>query len=123
MSAADLSDMSMMELFRLDAKTQLQSLTSSLLALEGNAAASAELEACMRAAHSLKGAARVVGIDAGVRAAHPMEDSFVAAQRGQMRLQRRHVDVLLRAVDLLQRIADTPEEAARFLENAIRPAR
>ena len=119
MSAADLSDMSMMELFRLDAKTQLQSLTSSLLALEGNAAASAELEACMRAAHSLKGAARVVGIDAGVRAAHLMEDSFVAAQRGQMRLQRRHVDVLLRAVDLLQRIADTPEEKiSRWNEEA-----
>ena len=36
----------------------------------------------MRAAHSLKGAARIVGLDVGVRVAHAMEDCFVAAQRG-----------------------------------------
>ena len=36
----------------------------------------------MRAAHSLKGAARIVGLDAGVGVAHAMEDCFVAAQTG-----------------------------------------
>ena len=36
----------------------------------------------MRAAHSLKGAARIVGLTVGVRVAHAMEDCFVAAQQG-----------------------------------------
>ena len=35
----------------------------------------------MRAAHSLKGAARIVGLDAAVRVAHAMEDCFVARSR------------------------------------------
>jgi len=34
----------------------------------------------MRAAHSLKGAARIVDLADGVRVAHAMEDCFVAAQ-------------------------------------------
>ena len=38
-------------------------LTSGLLALERDHALADQLEACMRAAHSLKGAARIVGLD------------------------------------------------------------
>ena len=64
----------------------------------------------MRAAHSLKGAARIVGLDAAVRVAHALEDNFVAAQRGEFSIRSPDVDVLLRAVDLLARIAQLPEE-------------
>ena len=46
--------------------------------------APSQLEACMRAAHSLKGAARIVGLGVGVSVAHAMEDCFVAAQRGTL---------------------------------------
>jgi two-component system sensor histidine kinase and response regulator WspE len=38
-----------------------------------------------------------------------MEDGFVAAQRGSITLRQTHIDVLLRCVDLLNRIANTPE--------------
>ena len=38
------------------------------------------LEALMRAAHSVKGAARIVGLEEAVQVAHVMEDCFVAAQ-------------------------------------------
>jgi two-component system sensor histidine kinase and response regulator WspE len=41
----------------------------------------------MRAAHSLKGAARIVGMDAGVSVAHVMEDCLVAAQEGRLLLR------------------------------------
>ena len=40
----------------------------------------------MRAAHSIKGAARVVGVDPAVSVAHVMEDCFVAAQKGSPHL-------------------------------------
>ena len=63
----------------------------------------------MRAAHSLKGAARIVGLDAAVRVAHAMEDAFVAAQKGQVVLRPEHVDILLRGVNFLVQIAQLGE--------------
>ncbi len=109
MSGQDLSDLSMMDLFRLDADSQAQTLDAGLLALERDAVAAAPLEACMRAAHSLKGAARVIGLNVGVEVAHALEDCFVAAQRGALLLGRAQIDVLLQGADLLKRIAHTPE--------------
>ena len=55
----DLSNLSMMELFRVEAENQTAILTSGLLELERNSGAVANLEKLMRAAHSLKGAARL----------------------------------------------------------------
>ena len=87
MSEQDLSQFSMLDLFRVEAETQALVLTSGLLALERDPALADQLEACMRAAHSLKGAARIVGLAVGVRVAHAMEDCFVAAQQGQLTLR------------------------------------
>jgi two-component system, chemotaxis family, sensor histidine kinase and response regulator WspE len=109
MTERDLSQLSLLELFRMDAESQIQALTAGLLQLERNPAAADQLEACMRAAHSLKGAARVVGLEVGVRVSHAMESAFVAAQRGEIALRQAQIDVLLRGVDLLNRIAQTPE--------------
>ena len=109
MSGGDLSQMSMLELFRMEAESQAQVLTIGLLTLESDATAADQLEACMRAAHSLKGAARIVGINAGVDVAHAMEDCFVAAQRGDITLRKKHIDLLLKGVDLLIHISKTPE--------------
>ena len=113
MSDQDLSQLSMMELFSMEAESQGQALTTGLLALERDPTAADQLEACMRAAHSLKGAARIVGLNAGVDIANALEDGFVAAQRGQVTLRRKHVDLLLRGVDLLNRVADQPEVNAQ----------
>ena len=63
----------------------------------------------MRAAHSLKGAARLVDIDTGVALAHALEDCFVAAQNGRTTLGQREIDRLLRGVDLLLSIAKSPD--------------
>jgi two-component system sensor histidine kinase and response regulator WspE len=100
----DLSHLSLLELFSEEAKTQARVLTDGLLALERAPDDPAQLEACMRAAHSLKGAARIVGLQAGVDVAHAMEDCFVSAQGGQFVLDARHIDELLRGVDLLVRL-------------------
>src|SRR6266850_2607058 len=107
MSTHDLSQLSMLDLFRMEAESQVQVLTSGLLALERDHAAAEQLEACMRAAHSLKGAARIVDLADGVRVAHAMEDCFVAAQHGRLVLGRGHIDILLSATDLMARIAGT----------------
>ncbi len=67
------------------------------------------IEPLMRAAHSLKGAARIVGLDPAVRIAHSLEDAFVAAQGGEFVIGAPQVDVMLRGVDLLGQIAQLEE--------------
>jgi two-component system sensor histidine kinase and response regulator WspE len=53
----------------------------------------------------LKGAARIVGVDAGVSVAHVMEDCLVSAQESRLYLLPEHIDALLQGTDLLMRIA------------------
>lgn len=110
MTPEQMRDASLLELFSLEAEAQTQVLSAGLMALERNPTQADQLEACMRAAHSLKGAARIVGVDAGVSVAHVMEDCLVAAQEGRLRLTAEHIDALLQGTDLLIRIA-TPGDA------------
>ncbi|MFL1554579.1 MULTISPECIES: hybrid sensor histidine kinase/response regulator [unclassified Pseudomonas] len=105
MTPDQMRDASLLELFSLEADAQTQVLSAGLLALERNPTQADQLEACMRAAHSLKGAARIVGVDAGVSVAHVMEDCLVTAQEGRLYLQPEHIDALLQGTDLLMRIA------------------
>jgi two-component system, chemotaxis family, sensor histidine kinase and response regulator WspE len=109
MSVEDLDTDSLLDLFRMEAEAQSDVLTTALLALERDRTAADQLDLCMRAAHSLKGAARIVGLDAGVRIAHVMEDCFVGAQQGRVALEQNVIDQLLGATDMLARIASTPE--------------
>jgi two-component system sensor histidine kinase and response regulator WspE len=103
----NLQHLSMIELFRLEAESQLGVLTQGLLALEqGDRTV---LAALMRAAHSLKGAARIVGIGAAVSVAHVLEDCLVAAQQARLALGGAEIDLLLRGLDLLTRIAQTAD--------------
>jgi two-component system sensor histidine kinase and response regulator WspE len=106
--SGDLSGFSMLELFRMEAQAQARVLTDGLLRSERTRDPAA-LEAMMRAAHSTKGAAAIVGHEPMVRLAHAMEDVFVAAQQDRLALGASAVDVLLGAVDLMQRLAALPE--------------
>ena len=103
----------MQELFRTEAENQIAALTNGLLELESAGskvgvqqlnlqAPTAELlESLMRAAHSLKGAARIVNLTLVVQISHALEDCFVAGQRGALEFGREHVDVLLEGLDWL----------------------
>ncbi|AWM90502.1 hybrid sensor histidine kinase/response regulator [Pseudomonas sp. 31-12] len=105
MTPEQMRDASLLELFSLEAEAQTQVLSAGLLALERDPTQADHLESCMRAAHSLKGAARIVGVDAGVSVAHVMEDCLVSAQEGRLYLRPEHIDALLQGTDLLMRIA------------------
>jgi two-component system sensor histidine kinase and response regulator WspE len=95
---------SLIDLFREEARAQAQILSDGLLALERAPRDPVTLEACMRAAHSLKGAARIVGVPDGVSLAHVMEDCFVGAQQGRVGVDAGMIDLLLSGVDLILRI-------------------
>ena len=105
MTPDQMRDTSLLELFSLEAEAQVQVLSAGLLALERDPTQADYLESCMRAAHSLKGAARIVGVDAGVSVAHVMEDCLVSAQERRLVLGAEHIDALLQGTDLLTRIA------------------
>lgn len=109
----DLADLSMLELFRLETESHCATLSDALLALEENPADAGLLESLMRAAHSIKGAARIVNIEAGVKVAHAMEDIFVAAQKGRIVLGDAATDTLLAGVDFLAGLTELREESSK----------
>jgi two-component system sensor histidine kinase and response regulator WspE len=101
----DLSQFSMLDLFRMEADSQTQILTDGLLAMERLKNDAGAVESMMRAAHSIKGAASIVGLEVVVQLAHGMEDAFIAAQHGKLALTPNRVDVLLAGVDLILQLS------------------
>ena len=125
--AEDLSGFSMLELFRLEAEGQTAVLSAGVLAIEDLPRSPKTIESMMRAAHSLKGAARIIGLEPAVRVAHAMEDCFVAAGKGLFHVRPEHADLLLSAIDFLSTISraddalsaesDWPERAGRLVND------
>jgi two-component system sensor histidine kinase and response regulator WspE len=113
---ADLSDASLIDLFRAEVETHAEVLSSALLELERTPGDSSRVNEMMRAAHSIKGASRIVGVDAAGRIAHVMEDCFVAAQKETIKLSSSDVDVLLRGVDMLERVSAATRDPGADLE-------
>ncbi|MFK8185991.1 MAG: response regulator [Phormidesmis sp.] len=106
----EFNNVSMLAIFGMEIEKQVVLLNDNLLALESQSAVENDdtentkgtvqtLESLMRSAHSLKGAARIVGLDVAVKVAHVMEDCFVAIKRGQLTLSSDCADVLLAGID------------------------
>jgi two-component system, chemotaxis family, sensor histidine kinase and response regulator WspE len=102
---------SMWDLFRGEVESQMRVFIDGLLAIEAGAAPQEHLAATMRAAHSIKGAARIVQLDLAVGLSHAMEDCLVAAQEEALVLDGTGIDVLLAAGDLLSRLSAVDEAA------------
>ena len=99
-------DAGLLELFREEVRNHCAVLSQGLLELERDPSSPQRIEPLMRAAHSLKGAARIVGLDDAVELAHHLEDAFVNAGAGSLRLNADAIDAMLRAADVLAALAD-----------------
>lgn len=119
---SDLGGFSLFELFAEEAQAACAVLDEGLLALESSPGDVARIEPLMRAAHSIKGAARIVGLDVVVELAHAMEDCFVAAQKGTEQLVATRIDQLLQGVDLLGSASGLTEADAPGWSDANRGA-
>jgi len=93
-----------LELFATECEQQAAVLSQGLLELESHPGRTTAIEPLMRAAHSVKGAARVVGLDTAVALAHAMEDQFERVRQGVLQLGPDLIDALLAATDHIQRI-------------------
>lgn len=99
-------DPAMLDLFRMEVEVSGPVITGGLLDMEKNRFSDEVAESLMRAAHSIKGAARMIGIEPVVRIAHIMEDCFVLLQKQQLSLDPRGIDTLLSATDLISKLAN-----------------
>jgi len=98
-------DPNIFDLFCTELQNSIEIINSNLLNVEDNHLENSNnLEAMMRAAHSIKGAARMTGIEGVVKLSHSMENVFVAAQEKKIQLTSNSIDQLLSCNDLLIQI-------------------
>ena len=109
----DVREMSLYDLFASEVQSHLQPLDAGLLRLERDPADTGVIEPMMRAAHSIKGAARIVDLDGLVELAHAMEDCLVAVQAGRRRLGPADIDQLFRCIDVLGEVSRLDEAASQ----------
>jgi len=100
--------------FRAELSEHIQTLNDGLLAIEQNQIAGAEREerlaTIFRAAHSLKGAARAVGVSAIEQLAHALEDVLGCLQKNQLVPSPEMFTACYKAVDAIQ-VVETAYEA------------
>lgn len=94
----------MLDLFRVELENNTRTLESGLVTTERDQTPE-RIEPLMRAAHSIKGAARIVGLNTAVTLAHAMEDVLTAAQHGKRSLTPDGVDRLLKGNDFFASLA------------------
>ena len=94
-------DSEMFGVFLEDAQTQSAALSEGLLRLERSPGDMPAADSLMRASHSLKGAARVVGLEWLVNLAHKMEDCFSAAREGRVKADSAFFDLLFDCADFI----------------------
>jgi two-component system sensor histidine kinase and response regulator WspE len=112
-------DMSMLELFQIEVENNTQLLESGLLDVEHDQSAD-NIEPLMRAAHSIKGASRIVGLDNSVTLSHAMEDVLTSVQKGDLKLDSDDIDLLLQCNDLYKGILGLSiEEIPVYLKSNI----
>ncbi len=98
------------EMFRTEVETHCAALYESLLALEKKKKPHEALQNLMRAAHSIKGAARILKHSDIERIAHAMEDCFVLTQHGTVSLAPDDIGVLLKTTDAIGQAAANLEQ-------------
>jgi len=96
-----LADDSIKKLFLDESEIQLAKISSLLVSLEGDFENPSPLAELMRACHSFKGAARLVGLGHLVALAHKLEDCFVCAQNHKITLNSESLNILLSASDYI----------------------
>ncbi len=87
-----IADDELRELFQTESEEHLQMLDDGLLRLETNPDDKATLEEVFRAAHSLKGTARMLGVSGVETIAHHMEEELGGVRRGRGALTSAHID-------------------------------
>lgn len=97
-----IEDDELRELFQQESSEHLETLEHGLLKLEANPRATESLPELFRAAHSLKGAARMVEADRAQEIMHRFEDVLGQARKGVLTLEPQTIDRFYQALDAVR---------------------
>jgi chemotaxis protein histidine kinase CheA len=97
------NDPELVATFRAEVEERLASLSSGLLSLESHPRARDQVTALFRDAHTVKGSAKMLGLDHVVAVAHVMEDLLGDLRDGRLAVRRDLTDLLLVACDAIGR--------------------
>lgn len=101
-------DPDLLATFQAEVEERLASLSAGLLALEGAPRPAVQATALLRDAHTVKGSARMLGLDGVVEEAHRMEDLLAAVRDGRRAPGRELIDALLASCDAIGRAVGAP---------------
>lgn len=106
------------ELFLTDLELQCNTLITKLLEIEQNPDKHPARDELMRAAHSIKGAARVLGLSDVVHLAHLIEECFDQSKDRFHLLNDQNIEAVFSAVDFLKQMTIQPSTGLyEYLEN------
>jgi two-component system chemotaxis sensor kinase CheA len=100
-----IEDIELRILFRAESEEHLQTLENGLLLLEGEPENPAIIEDLFRSAHSLKGAARMLGVVELESLAHHFETELGAARHGRQVMSSEAADRLYQGLDAMRMLA------------------
>lgn len=102
---AQIEDQELCQLFRAESQERLQKLDNGLLQLEQEPANTVLIEELLREAHSLKGAARMLGLSELQELAHHLEESFSDAHKGKLPLTPESVKRQFSKLDRMRQLS------------------
>lgn len=105
-----------LSIYKAETEEHLQKLNEGLLRLEKSPRRTEALEEIFREAHSLKGAARMIGFEPVEKIAHGLEDLFSLARKGELEFERHVFDAIFAALDAIAKLT------AGWLENPGAPS-
>ena len=101
-----IEDKELRDLFKVECSEHLQVLENGLLRLEKEPGDKATLEEVFREAHSLKGAARMVGVTDVETIGHKFEDILGSAKSGKTVLTSDVIDRLYKGLDSIRKLVN-----------------
>lgn len=94
----------LLNIFRAESEEIIGRMNDSLLNLEKSPSNKDLIALLFRDAHSLKGAARMIGFECTQNLAHKIEDILGLAKENQLKLSSEIADVMYKSVDLISKI-------------------
>ena len=99
-----IEDVELRNLFKTSSEEHLHNLENGLMQLEKNSQDRATLEELLREAHTLKGDARMLGVDDIETLIHQIEDVFVAIKQQEQVLTPPLCESLYQGLDAMRKI-------------------
>ena len=114
-----------LKIFRAEAEEHLKTIRGNLFSWEQNPGEEGLINSILRSAHTIKGSARMVGLEEIGQLAHRMEDLLKSVQSGRQKLAGSVINLLFQGVDLIENLMSQPgdtsqKELEELIENLSR---